>query len=316
MKRLLLLFFICLFLCSCSDKRYSTQIFGYFDTVVSVDGYFENEKEFEKACAIIENTLSDYHNALDIHSKNGEAAILNSRKSLTVSTMLLDAIHFGIKVNEVTFGNCNIAMGAVLEEWHKARENGVLPDFEVLEDKAKYTNIENIEISGNTVTLLDENMSLDFGAIAKGYVADLLKESLKGYNMIINLGGNVLVLGDKDGSGWKVGVQDPENENALSKTLTIKDTSLVTSGVYQRYFEYEGKRYHHIISPDTLYPSDNYLSVTVLYESSAWADALSTALFNMSIEEGKEILENFDDIGVMWIKNDGNIEYYGNIKDV
>ena len=314
MKKIILFIFIALFLTSCSDKRYSTQFFEYFDTVVSVDGYFESEEEFLKTCDIIEKTLINCQNALDIHSKNGEGAILNSRKSLVVSDTLLDVIQFGIKAEEATLGNCNIAMGAILEEWHKAREEEIPPNPDILQKKAMHTNIDDIKIEGNTVTLLDSEMSLDYGAIAKGYAADLLRNRLKGCNMLINLGGNVLVLGDKDGQGWKVGVQDPENEGAVTKILTLKDTSLVTSGVYQRYFEFEDKKYHHIISPDTLYPSDKYLSVTVLYESSAWADALSTALFNMTVEEGKKLLKDFDGIGVMWIENDGNIEYYGNIE--
>ncbi len=314
MKRLILIFF-CLFLVSCSPQKYSTQIFGYFDTVVSVDGYFDSEKEFNEACEIIEDTLSLYHNALDIHSQNGEGAVLNKSKALTVSDELLEVIGFGIKVANVTNNKCNIAMGSVLEEWHKARESDspYLPSIEYLKEKAKHTDVNNIEISGNTVALLDPDLILDFGAIAKGYVANVLRERLKGYDMTVNLGGNVLVLGDKNGKGWKIGIQSPY-DNSVIKAVSVSDTSVVTSGVYQRYFEYEGKRYHHIISPDTLFPSENYLSVTVIYDDSGWADAMSTALFNTSIEEGKKMLRQFEGISVMWIKSDGEIEYYGNIE--
>ena len=134
MKKLIPLIFICFFLVSCAPKKYSTQIYGYFDTVVSVDGFFDSEEDFENTCKIIEDTLSRYHNALDIHSESGEGAILNKRRSLTVSDELLEVIRFGIKVNELTKGSCNIAMGAVLEEWHKARESDTpyLPSLDVL----------------------------------------------------------------------------------------------------------------------------------------------------------------------------------------
>ena len=121
------------------------------------------------------------------------------------------------------------------------------------------------------------------------------------------------MLGDKNGDGWKVGIQSPYG-NSIIKAVSASNTSVVTSGVYQRYFEFENKRYHHIISPHTLYPSESYLSVTVVYDNSGWADALSTALFNMPVDEGKELLREFDGIGVMWIKADGKIEYYGNIE--
>lgn len=310
MKKLIFVF-VCLFLVSCSPKRYSTQIYGYFDTVVSVDGYFESQDEFDKTVKIIEDTLSRYHNALDIHSENGEAAILNKEKSLTVSDELRDVISFGIKVAEVTDGRCNIAMGAVLEEWHKARESDTpyLPAPESLKEKSKHTDIKSIEISGNHVTLLDPEMSLDFGAVAKGYVARVLSEKLSGCNMTVNLGGNVLVLGNKDGEGWRVGIQDPQG-NGVIEAVSVSDTAVVTSGVYQRYFELDGKKYHHIISPDTLYPTDSYLSVTVIYEDAGWADALSTALFNMSLEEGRALLQGFDDISVSYVMPDGKIEYF------
>ena len=313
MKKFLILL-SCLFLVSCSPQRYSTQIFGYFDTVVTVDGYFESENEFKKAVKITEETLRKYHNLFDIHT-SGKLKALNEER-VSFDKELIKAINFGIKAEEVTRGKCNIALGSVLSLWHKARENEVLPKDSDLESASLHTDISKIEINEDTVTLLD-SISLDFGAIAKGYVADILREKLteSGFDqMLVNLGGNVLVIGDKDGKGWNIGIQDPNNDSALIHTVKVSDSSLVTSGVYQRYFELDGKRYHHIISPDTLYPADEYLSVSVLYKESAWADVLSTALFCTSIEEGKKILENFENIGVLWIKKDGTKHFYGTLK--
>ncbi|MBE6700590.1 MAG: FAD:protein FMN transferase [Ruminococcaceae bacterium] len=308
-----------LFLTSCGETRFSTHYFNYFDTVISVDGYFENAEDFNNACKIIEDTLGYYDGVFDIYD-DGELKKLNEEKSLTVSPALYDAILFSKEVERLTNGYCNVALGSVLSLWHNARESEIpyLPSYDDLYEKSLHTDIEKVSLEENFgVVFLDENISLDMGAIAKGYVSDVLRERLQesGFtNLLINLGGNVVVLGDKDGDGWLVGVQSPEDEDGLAHTISVKDSCLVTSGSYQRFFEYDGVKYHHIISPDTLYPATLYSSVSVLYENGALADALSTALFCMSVEEGKEILENFDNIGVMWVTQDGEKIYYGSFK--
>lgn len=314
--------FFCIILTSCSQPRYNTQFFGYFDTVVSVDGYFESQDEFDRACNIIEETLEEYDGIFDIYG-DGELKKLNDVKQAEVSLKLANAIAFGIKAEGMTKGYCNIAMGSVLSLWHEAREAEVpyLPDKAVLEEAAKHTDISCLSFQAHStenveVTLTDGYASLDMGAIAKGIVSDVLRERLTeaGFdNMYVNLGGNVMVIGSKDGDGWSVGIQDPDGEG-IADAVSVTDSCLITSGSYQRYFEYGGKRYHHIISPDTLYPSDRYKSVSVLYENGSWADALSTALFNMSVEEGKEILDKFENIGVMWITAEGEYIYYGTLK--
>lgn len=319
MKKLLLLFVLpCLFLISCAPKMYSTQYFTYFDTVISVEGFFESKEDFERACEIIEGTLKEYDAIFDIYA-DGELKKLNDQKQLEVSSTLLDAIAFGIRAENVTKGYCNVAMGSVLSLWHEAREADAhyLPDDVALAEASGHTDISQLSVSGNTVTLADERMSLDMGGIAKGIVSDVLRERLAeaGFDdLYVNLGGNVMVMGNKQGKGWSIGVQDPAAENGIAHVVTVEDQCLVTSGSYQRFFEYKGKKYHHIISPDTLYPSDRYLSVTVLYENGAWADALSTALFNMSIEDGEKILDGFDNIGVMWITSENKYIYYGTLK--
>ena len=317
-----LLFIFLLFLPSCSDGRRSTQYFTYFDTVVTLDGYFDSEEEFKKASEIVESTLSEYDAIFDIYT-HGELKELNKKRSTDISLKLANAIAFGIKAEKVTNGYCNIAMGSVLSLWHEAREADThyLPDALSLNEASKHTDISEISFSSAgkesvNLTLTDDKMSFDMGAIAKGIVSDVLRERLvdAGFdNLFVNLGGNVMVIGDKDGNGWGVGVQNPYGDGIV-EVISVSDACLVTSGSYQRYFEYDGKKYHHIISPDTLYPSELYKSVTVLYKDGAWADALSTALFNMSIEEGKKVLGEFQDIGVMWITADNEYIYYGTLK--
>ena len=117
------------------------------------------------------------------------------------------------------------------------------------------------------------------------------------------------------GSDWKIGVQDPEREDAYFCTVEISDVSLVTSGSYQRYFEVDGVRYHHIIDPETLYPADIYTSVTVICSSSAMGDALSTALFSMEYEDALKLLENYTDTEVIWRFADGTVKHTDGIGD-
>lgn len=324
MKRIIfaLLFIPLLFLPSCSDGRHSTQYFTYFDTVVTLDGYFESDKDFQRASDIVEDTLSEYDAIFDIYSQ-GELKELNEKRSTDISLKLANAIAFGIKAENITNGYCNIAMGSVLSLWHDAREadSHYLPDITELKEASKHTDITKISLSSDTkesvhLTLTDDKMSFDMGAIAKGIVSDVLRERLveTGFdNLYVNLGGNVMVIGNKDGNGWGVGVQNPDGDGIV-EAISISDACLVTSGSYQRYFEYDGKKYHHIISPDTLYPLELYKSVTVLYKDGAWADALSTALFNMSIEDGEAVLSKFQDIGVMWITAENEYIYYGTLK--
>ena len=212
-------------------------------------------------------------------------------------------------------------MGSVLSIWHKHRTEGVsLPDMNALVAANEHTSIENLVIDREnmTVEITDPEASLDVGAIAKGFTAELI------YNMLaergicgyaINLGGNLRTVGTKpDGSGWVSGVQNPDKNAAAPyvATLTISDSALVTSGVYERYYTVDGVQYHHIINKDTLMPERNYLSVTVHTESSTVADALSTALFNMSIDEGRAVISSLSDTEIIYVLADGSVERISN----
>jgi thiamine biosynthesis lipoprotein len=154
-------------------------------------------------------------------------------------------------------------------------------------------------------------MTLDVGAVAKGYAVEMVARSLEeqgitGY--LLNVGGNVRTVGSKqDGSPWIVGIENPADSEAepYLAYLRLSGQSLVTSGSYQRYYVVNGKRYHHIIDPDTLMPHDLYLSVSVVCKSSADGDALSTALFCMTYEEGLTLIESIPDAEAMWVLPDG-----------
>ena len=157
------------------------------------------------------------------------------------------------------------------------------------------------------------------GALGKGYATEkaaqyLEQQQAKGY--VLNIGGNIRIIGTKpDGSGWRTAVKDPEDpENSYAAILDIADTACVTSGDYERFFAVKGKQYHHIIDPDTLWPAEQFSSVTIITRDSGLADALSTALFCMSYEDGLALVSRMGGVEVLWIDHDGTLRYTEGMK--
>ena len=178
----------------------------------------------------------------------------------------------------------------------------------MLKEAAEHTGFQSVNIEGTEISFTDPGLSLDLGAAAKGYAAGKAAEAVKKTGVesfALDLGGNVVTGRAKPDGDWLIGVTDPEG--GLYTKLAVSDLAVVTSGDYQRFYELDGVRYHHIIDPDTLYPADTYRSVTVICGSSAYADALSTALFCMSVEDGKRLAREFD-AEALWIKADGSAE--------
>lgn len=304
-------------LCSCAktEKRYTATSFEYFDTVTNIVGYAASEEEFDNTKNYIFSELEKYHNLYDIYNLYYGIAniktINGSRSPVKVDGDIINLIEYGKNIYSLTDGRTNIAMGAVLSIWHDCREDGThLPEMSELISASEHCNPDDIitDRKNRTVFLADEKMSLDVGAIAKGYAAEMIAESLRekgisGY--LISIGGNVCAVGAKpDGKQWTVGIEDPFGDG-FCETVGVRDVSVVTSGSYQRYFELDGVRYHHIIDPDTLFPENRFVSVTVISGNSALADALSTALFNMNIEQGKALVASLEDTHAMWLTADG-----------
>ncbi len=320
-------------LSSCSQKeKFSSYSFDYFDTVTSITGYEKTQEEFNAVSDEIESMLEEYHRLFTIYDKYDGLNNLRTVNSLTngahtvveVDQKIIDMLLFSKEMYVKTDGKVNVAMGSVLSIWHEYREEGIsfpedakLPPMNELLAAYEHTDIDDLIIDdeSNTVFLSDPEMLLDVGAIAKGYAVEMVAQALEekgvsGY--VINVGGNVRTLGVRgDGEKWKVGVENPygNEQNAYYATLTISDLSLVTSGSYQRFYVVNGKNYNHIIDPDTLMPAEIFISVSVVTESSAVADALSTALFTMPLEEGQALIDSIDGAEAMWVLTNGDIKY-------
>ncbi|MCD8120629.1 MAG: FAD:protein FMN transferase [Clostridiales bacterium] len=321
-----------LVLTGCSERKaaltaYNAQFFDYFDTFTTVTVYAESEDQFAKYENLIREEMDYYHRLTDIYydyEGMNNAKTVNDHAGLSpvqVDRELIDLLLYAKEEYEVTDGKMNVAMGSVLSIWHEYRERGtadperaVLPEPTELEQAAEHMDIADVVIDeeASTVYLADEGMSLDLGAVAKGYAAECVAAKLKEAGVtsaLLSLGGNVRTIGTKpDGSSWRVGIQNPDAASEMSyiHAVDVNDSSLVTSGTYQRYYEVDGVRYHHIIHPDTRMPWNEYVSVTILCADSGRADALSTAVFNMEPDEGLAFVESQEGVEALWVFADGS----------
>lgn len=301
----------------------------YFDTVITVVGYENSKEEFDKVSDEIMSSFEEYHRLYDIYHRyegiNNLCTINEikdgAHKTVTVDKKIIDMLLYAKEMYNVTDGTVNVAMGSVLSIWHNYRvlgsdnpQNASLPPMDLLYEASQHTDISKLIIDKQnlTVTLEDPQMLLDVGAIAKGYAIECVAKTLEekgidGY--VLNVGGNVRTIGAKpDGTKWNVGVENPLGDEYLAN-VKLDGQSLVTSGSYQRYYYVDGKAYHHIIHPQTLMPADGFLSVSVITKDSGFADALSTALFCMPLEEGIKLIESLSETEAMWVNDDGKITY-------
>ncbi len=305
-----------------SKKQYTATFLDVFDTVTTITGLAESEEAFETSVHAIHNDLIRYHRLFDIYNDYDGIANLKTvndaagKEAVIVSSDIIDLLENCKNYYDLTGGMVNVAMGSVLALWHEARENAnndpqhaELPNENTLQSAALHTDIEKLRIDreNSTVFLADEEMQLDVGAVAKGWAAQKAAENAPA-GLLISVGGNVCATGPKtQDTSWVVGINDPDGGDYLH-TIYVDTGSVVTSGDYQRYFTVDGKRYHHIIHPDTLQPAGDFRSVTVICTDSGLADALSTALFLLPYEEGKALAEK-NGVQVMWVTAEGTMLY-------
>lgn len=303
--------------------------FSFFDTVSYIYSYAEeSQANFDEHCNGVSAILEEYHALFNIYY---EFSGINNLKTINlnaggdpvkVDKKLIDFLVYAKSLYEVTNGEMNIMLGSVLRPWHDCRteaandpSNAEIPSMEILKEAEGHTDISLLEIDETnlTVRISDPKASIDVGALGKGYATEKAAEYLRSVgadSYVLNIGGNIRIIGNKpDGTGWGTGIKDPFDTSKYAMTLTLSDTSCVTSGDYERFFSFEGKRYHHIIDKDTLMPADYFRSVTIITPDSALADALSTALFAMSYEDGLALVNNLGNVDVLWITRDGT-QYY------
>ena len=310
-------------------EKHTEKVYEYFDTITTFMGYTKDEEEFNHYVSVLNEELKRYHqlyNSYDAFEGVNNFRTINEnagKKPVEVDPKIIELIEYSKEMYDLTGGKINIAMGSLLGLWHDAREISVnnpdeakIPEESVLKKASSHKDINAIEIDKekNTVYISDPDVRIDIGAIGKGYATKIIAKRLEEEGLkhgILSVGGDDVLIGDNpasENSYYKIAIQNPDledKENPYSSVVSLRNTSVVTSGDYQRYFMVDGKRYHHIIDPETMYPSTKWRSVSVILDDIAEADTISTYLFILDYEEGLEFAKKVG-AEVLWIDEDYN----------
>jgi len=282
----------------------------YFDTVITLSAYVDDDTVLKEAldeCARYEKLFSRTIQGSDIWNIN------NLSGPVEVAPETVEMLSDALEISKASGGAFDVTVEPETKLWDFSGDSKKLPDADALKEAATHVDYQKLQINGTTVTLPDD-MGLDLGGIAKGYIADKLVVFLRDRGVtsaLINLGGNVLTLGRRatDDAPWVVGIQDPKAETGTNKlTIKAENLSVVTSGNYERFFILDGVRYHHLLNPKKGWPVNEGLdSVTILSKSSATGDALSTACYVLGQEKGLELIKQFSGIDAIFIASDGTV---------
>ena len=312
-------------------KQYTATFLTLFDTITTIKGYADSKEAFAATAQAIHDDLETYHHLFDIYNEyegmnnlktiNDQAGIAPVEVDGAIIRMLQDCRAF----YDATDGKVNAAMGSVLHLWHEARSDGIndpvnaaLPAEDALKQAGEHMDFEAVIIdeAASTVFITDPDVRLDVGAVAKGWAVQQAAEKAPS-GLLISVGGNVCATGAKDekGTAWVVGIQNPDDPEDYLHGIYVTDGCVITSGDYQRTYQVEGKSYHHIIDPETLYPASYWRAVTIVCADSGVGDALSTALFLLPQAQGQALLDLYG-AEALWVAYDGTILYSPGFQDM
>lgn len=294
-----------------------------FNTFITITLYdTENTAILDQCgelCRYYENLLSKTIEGSDIYR-------INHRKPdetrIEVSQETADLIEKGLYYSKLSDGAFDITIGPLSDLWDFTSGEKTVPTEDSIREAVKKVGYERVRVSGSAVELADSQVQLDLGAIAKGYIADKLKEYLKTQGVesaVINLGGNVLCVGEQvSKEPFRIGLREPfGGRYEQAAVLKIRDQSVVSSGVYERNFVKDGVNYHHILNPKNGYPYQNGLTdVTIVSPFSVDGDALSTTCFSLGLEKGMELIDSIEGIEAFFITEDGRIHYSKGAEDL
>lgn len=280
--------------CSKSEKSVTRQTFS-LDTVINITTSEKDSDKISKAFAL----LNEYEKIFSRTNPKSELYLLNNGLANT-NEDITQVLTFSLEMSRLTGGAFDVTIAPLVDLWD-VKERKTPPTKAEVEESLILVGYDAVSVNPFNLS----GRQLDMGAVAKGYIADKIADDFRKSGVkkaIIDLGGNVVLIGE-----YNVGIRDPFNPNEVFATISVKNKSAVTSGAYQRYFEYEGERYHHIIDPRTGYPSDSGIaSVTVISPSSMQADALSTSIFILG-KNSISLCDEFPDTDALIIMENGDI---------
>lgn len=292
-------------------------------TICTIKVYDDNKNE---AITKAFNRVKDIENKMSVNKEGTELDSVDDaagKNSIKVSDDTFYVLQKGKYYSEQAGGAFDITVGPLVKLWGIGTDKAKLPSKEEIDTKKSLINYKDLILDEKekTVFLKRTGMALDLGGIAKGYAADEAARILKENGVkhgIVNLGGNVLVINDNpDGQPWKIGVQNPFDPRGNSiGVVEVNNKTVVTSGIYERYFEQNGKKYHHILNPFTGYPMDNSLaSVTIITDTSVDADAMTKNIFYKGIEKGPEYVKSLKGVDAIFITKDKEVYITDGLKE-
>lgn len=291
------------------DNREATRSFFAMDTYMTITVY---GKDCDKAVKEAEKIVHELDDHLSTGNTNSEISRINQEKLAELSTDARYLIEESLRFYQETNGAFDISIYPLARLWGFTGESQHVPTATDIDDVLSKVGAETIRVTGNRVELATD-MEIDLGGIAKGYAAQKIADVFKQYDIVsakLDLGGNIQLVGAKpDGSNWRIAIRHPKSDTSYLGVVTGKNIAIVTSGGYERYFEENGVRYHHILDPHTGYPVDNGVeSVTIVCKDGTMADALSTSLFVLGKDDASEYWRNHaEDFEMIMYLQDGSI---------
>lgn len=297
-----------------------SQVGFYFDTVVTMQVYTDDEQLLSDAqaeCQRYDNLLSKTHEGSDVWNINHAQG-----QRVAVAPETREILEKALEYSRLSSGVFDITVEPCVALWDFTGEGmGVLPDEAALEEAAAKVDWTQVDVNDEGV-LLPKGMTIDLGAIAKGYITDRIADFLRDRGVesgFLNFGGNVLVIGNKpDGSEWNIGIQDPlgKRDQNIVGAARVSDQAVVTSGIYERGFDLDGVRYHHILDTSSGWPVQNELAgVSIISPRAFDADALSTTVFAMGVEKGTEFIEGLEGIEAIFVTRDDVVTWTSGLED-
>lgn len=316
-KSILSLLIFSFILCSCKNTTPLSNKEFCLDTIIQITLYDSSSKNILNNCF---DLCKKYERIFSTNNKKSELYKINHSsnklEAQELSNDLYKVIKQGLYYSDLSKGSFDITIGSISSLWDFKKHT--LPEDPLIQQHLHDVSYKYIILENHKIRFLNTETMIDLGAIAKGYIADqiknyLLKENVK--SALINLGGNILCVGKKQERPFIIGVTNPQQTSDSLFSLKINDLSVVTSGTYQRFFKIDSKRYHHILNPKTGYSYENGLSsVTIISKKSIQGDALSTVCFSLGKEKGLELLNSLEGVSGCFIDENNQISYSKSFK--
>lgn len=306
---------------STSELLSRTELF--MGTIIKITLYDSNDstildKSFDRI-AEIESLVSINEAGTELDKVNDFAGI----SPVEVTPTTYEIVEKGLEYSKLSNGDFDITIGPLVKLWNIGLDDAKVPTQEEIDSVLPLIDYNLLELNkdNHTIFLKNENMMIDLGSIAKGYAADEISRILTENNVnsaIIDLGGNIYAHGIKpSGTDWNIGIQNPFNTRGdIIGVLKVKNKTVVTSGIYERYIEKDGIKYHHLLNPHTGYPFENNIAgVSIVTDKSTDADALSTIVFAKGLEEGLKFVESLPNVDAIFITTDSKVYITDGIRD-